>query len=278
MALDSRLPGVFSPKSLTWRNRPTSPAFSGKLEHLRQEDDAAQVVSESSGRVSVRMRTGLDDSPKVYYKISNLFTRQREVVTEAEYNGLTLVEKGPIEDDQREWSEWSTPFFESGQIIQLPSPRRFFQFEVTMESDEILDGIRIKSMSVEHSIPPLAQQAVGEISQLDDPQPFGAVPVVDAGALSTLAYDLSANVTPGDVGFDAIRISTPSKPRFRELLIGSPPVAVEPDQVLEEDSSLTLIFSDQRMDARGSLRVIFDGRVFVQGTFFEAEIFRHPKR
>ena len=115
------------------------------------------------------MRTGLDDSPKVYYKISNLFTRQREVVTEAEYNGLTLVEKGPIEDDQREWSEWSTPFFESGQLIQLPSPRRFFQFEVTMESDEILDGIRIKSMSVEHSIPPLAQQAVGEISQLDDP-------------------------------------------------------------------------------------------------------------
>ena len=244
-----------------------------ELEHLRQEDDTAQVVSESSGRVSVRMRTGLDDSPKVYYKISNLFTRQREVVTEADYNGLTLVEKGPIEDDQREWSEWSTPFFESGQLIQLPSPRRFFQFEVTMESDEILDGIRIKSMSVEHSIPPLAQQAVGEISQLDDPQPFGAVPVVDAGALSTLAYDLSANVTPGDVGFDAIRILTPSKPLFRELLIGSPPVSVEPEQVLEEESSLTLIFSDQRMDARGSLRVIFDGRVFVQGTFFEAEIF-----
>ena len=244
-----------------------------EVEHLRQEDDTAQVVPESSGRVSVRMRTGLDDSPKVYYKISNLFTRQREVVTEAEYNGLTLVEKGPIEDDQREWSEWSTPFFESGQLIQLPSPRRFFQFEVIMASDEILDGIRIKSMSVEHSIPPLAQQAVGEISQLDDPQPFGAVPVVDAGALSTLAYDLSANVTSGDVGFDAIRISTPSKPRFRELLIGSPLVSVEPEQVLEEESSLTLIFSNQRMDARGSLRVIFDGRVFVQGTFFEAEIF-----
>ena len=244
-----------------------------EVEHLRQEDDNAQVVPQSSGRVSVRMRTGLDDSPQVYFKISNLFTREREVVDQSAYNGLTLVEKGPIEDDQTEWSEWSAPFQESGQAIELPSPRRFFQFEVAMESDEILDGIRIRSLSVEHSIPPLAQQTVGEISQLDDPQPFGDVPVVAAGALSTLAYDLVANVAPGDVGFDAIRISTPSRPLFRELSIGNPPVPVEPGQVEEEAGSLTLLFPAQRVDGRVSLRVVFDARVFVQGTFFEARIF-----
>jgi hypothetical protein len=265
--------GRFLSKVIDLGERANFSHLSWAVEYLRQLDDVAQVVNESTGRISVRMRTGLDDSPQVYFKIANLFTREREVVSEAEYNSLTAVEKGPIEDDQTEWSTWSAPFTESGQQINLPSPRQFFQFEVKMESEEILEGIRINSLSVEHSIPPLAQQTVGEISQLDDPQPFGNVPILAAGNQSVLAYDLIADVASGDVGFDAIRIFTPSKPGFRELFIGNPPVSVIPDQISEEDGSLTLHFPAQRIDSRDQLRVIFDTRVFVQGTFFEAEVF-----
>ena len=244
------------------------------VEQLRQEGETPIVVTESAASISTRMRTGLDDSPLVYFRIANLFTRELELVTEEEYNSLDAVYKGPIENDLSNWSEWSAPFFVSGQRINLPSPRRFFQFEVSIESDEVLDGLRLKSLTVDHSIPPLAQQVVGEISLLSDPQPFGNVPVVSAGAISTLAYDVIADVSDGDIGFDAIRIFTPSSPQFKELFIGDPPVAVVPDQVEETEGYLNLLFSSQRAksQATGTIRVVFDARVFVQGTFFEAEV------
>ena len=244
------------------------------IEHLRQEGETQLVVPESAARISVRMRTGLDDSPLVYFRIANLFTRELELVTEDEYKSLDAVEKGPIENDLSNWSEWSAPFTVSGNKINLPSPRRFFQFEVSIESEEVLDGLRLKSLTVDHSIPPLAQQVVGEISLLSDPQPFGNVPVVPAGAISTLAYDVIADVTDGDIGFDGIRIFTPSLPQFRELFIGDPPVAVVPDQVEETAEYLNLLFSSQRAksQATGTIRVVFDAQVFVQGTFFEAEV------
>ena len=81
-------------------------------------------------------------------------------MTEDEYKSLDAVEKGPNENDQSNWSEWSAPFTVSGNKINLPSPRRFFQFEVSIESEEVLDGLRLKSLTVDHSIPPLAQQVI----------------------------------------------------------------------------------------------------------------------
>ena len=89
--------------------------------------------------------------------------------------------RGPIYDDQINWSLWSAPFTESGQPIQLPSPRQYFQFEIQIKRNAILDGLRLNSFSVEHTIPPVAQLLVAEISQLDDPRPVGDVPTTCTG-------------------------------------------------------------------------------------------------
>jgi hypothetical protein len=244
------------------------------VEKLRLVDDEAIVVTDAEVSVAIRMRTGLDDTPLVYYQYVNLFTKERGVVSEGEYGDLDIVQRGPIAEDQDNWSEWSSPFEIAGQAINLPSPRRYFQFEVAMDSDEILEGIRVKTLSVEHSIPPLAQQVIGEISQLEDPQPLGNTPVVPAGLLSTFVYDIAADVQDGDVGFDAIRIKTPARPEFREFSIGNPPTVVVPDSIAEESGSLTLFFPSQRAVSRASgiMRVVFDAEVFVSGTFFDAEV------
>ena len=242
---------------------------------VRWEGDNVVVAPDADAEVSVRMRTGMDDTPQVYYEIVNLFTRERQEVIEAEYNALREENRGPIEDDQVNWSLWSSPFVASGEKIDLPSPRRFFQFWITMESHAILDGVRLTSLTVEHVIPPLAQQLIGEISLLDTPRPPGNVPVVPAGTFSTFAYDVITDIRSSDVGFDAIRISTPSQPEFQELFIGDPPVPVVPDSVAETGDALTLFFPSHRVQSRSSgiLRIVFDAQVFVQGTFFNAEVF-----
>ena len=85
------------------------------LEKLRQVGDKLLVDLEADAEMTVVMRTGLDDNPRVYYEYTNLFTRERQVVTEEEYKSLDEGVRGPIDDDQINWSLWSAPFTESGQ-------------------------------------------------------------------------------------------------------------------------------------------------------------------
>ena len=245
------------------------------VEGLRQEGTNQVVVEDSDTEIAIRMRTGTDDNPRVFFRLVDRFTREREVVTEDEYNKLSQNEQGGSQDDQVNWSLWSSPFTSSGQRITLPSPRRYFQFEIAMKSQSILDGIQVSSLSVEHSIPPLAQQLIGEVSVLDDPRPPRSVAVVPVGQFVTFAYDLIADVAGTDIGFDAIRILTPSsQPKFRELFIGDPPEKVEPTEIIEELGSLTALFpSSHRITGRDVLQIIFDAQVFVQGSFLNAEVF-----
>ncbi len=245
------------------------------VEGLRQEGTNQVVVEGSDTEIAIRMRTGMDDNPRVFFRLVDRFTREREVVTEDEYNKLSQNERGGFQDDQVNWSLWSSPFTSSGQRIALPSPRRYFQFEIAMKSQSILDGIQATSLSVEHSIPPLAQQLIGEVSVLDDPRPPRSVAVVPVGQFVTFAYDLIADVAGTDIGFDAIRIFTPSsQPKFGELSIGNPPEKVEPTEIIEELGSLTVLFpSSHRITGRDVLQIIFDAQVFVQGSFLNAEVF-----
>lgn len=241
---------------------------------LRREGDSTAVVPDARAGVSISMRTGTDDTPQVYYEIVNSYTRERQEVSEARYNTLDDQARGPIEDDQVNWSLWSSPFAVSGAPIDLPSPRQFFQFRAALESRAILEGVRLTSLAVEHAIPPLAQQVVGEISLLEVPRPPGNAAVVPAGVPSTFACDIATDIRAADLGFDVIRISTPAQPRFVQMLIGEPPIAAIPDRVEETPEALTLFFPSHRVESRASgvLRIVFETRVFVQSTFFDAEV------
>lgn len=244
-------------------------------EKLRQEDDSLVADPGAEAQISVQMRTGIDDTPQVYYQVVNRFTRALQEISESEYNSLSEDERGPIEDDQVNWSLWSPAFTVPGQRIDLPSPRRYFQFQISLESGSILTGARVHSLGVEHAIPPLAQQLVGEISLLEVPRPEGNVPVVPAGVVSTFAYDVIADISEGDLGFDAIRIFTPSPPEFKELWAGDPPAPIRPDSVAVGPDFLALSFAAHRVVSRtpGILRIVFAAQVFQQGTFFTAEVF-----
>jgi len=243
------------------------------VEKLRLEDDGVVVVPEADARISVRMRTGTDDTPLKYYEIVNVFTGEQQEVSESQYNGLSADIRGRIKDDQDNWSRWSAPFTVSGETIDLPSPRRYFQLEASLESQAFLDGMRLKSLSVEHAVPPLAGQLLGEISLLDVPQPTGNKPIAPAGEFSTFAYDIIADVGVDEVGFDGIEIFTPAQPKFRELLIDGSSVPVVPDSLAESPGSLLLVFPTHRVTSRTFLRIIFDAQVFKQATVFNARAF-----
>ena len=83
---------------------------------LRVDAATGDLVETPQADVSLsfQMRSGLDDSPEVYYEITNKFLNELTVVTEDAYKSLTADVKGGIEADQVNWSTWSEPFTVSG--------------------------------------------------------------------------------------------------------------------------------------------------------------------
>ena len=247
-------------------------------EGLRQEGDEVFSEAEADVAALVRMRTGSDDTPQIYYRITDPVSGEREEVTEDEYDGLDLLFQAPIQDDVVNWSPWSTPFAFSGSKVELPSARRYFQIEVVMQSGAILDGVAVSSLSVEYAVPPRARQVVAEVSRLDEPQPPGDVTVVPGGVFASFALDVKTEFSEGlDTGFDAIRIFTPSTTaQLSDFLLGSPPVSVLSDiEWTAVEDTLTVRFPAHAVTeaADSLLRVVFDAQIFVQGTQMNAEVF-----
>ncbi len=262
--------------SITWSER-TFELVDGELGEL----------AEGNTSVSVRMKTGLDDSPLIHFqKVIDRDTRavSQIVVDESAYNSLPSGEQGDIEDDTENWSALSLPL-QSGQLVPLPSPRPFFQLQIVMESESVAQTVRIDSLVIEHSIPPAAA-VVGEISLADDPNPPADIGVIDkddtvvlpsinGGEEVLFAYDVRATILdPEENGFDALRIDTPTPAEFVELLMGEPLAPVDPDQVIVTDRSIEVIFTNNKIDFNNNvpLRILFRGSTVVFGTIFTGKV------
>jgi len=262
---------------LSWAQRALELGESGLVE--------LQGLGKTS--VTIRMKTGQDESPLVHFKkVIDNETRavSQVVVSEADYKKLSSGEKGDIEDDTDNWSSWSLPL-ESGQIIPLPSPRPYFQLQIIMESESVTQTVRIDSLRIEHSRPPAAA-VVGEISLEMDPNPVADIgvidkddavvlPSIDGGAEVLFAYDVRARINSANQnGFDALRIDTPTPATFVGLEMGEPLMPVEPDMVRESDEDLEIVFTSNKItfDHNVPIRVLFKGSVVVFGTIFTGTV------
>ena len=88
------------------------------------------------------------------------------------------------------------------------------------------------------------------------------------------AYDVSGVIQATQSGFDALRIDTPTRPRFLDLLMGDPLVSVAPDEVTETDSSLAVLFAANRIEFGNNapFRIVFEGSVVLYGTVFSGRV------
>ena len=184
-----------------------------------------QIVGEPEfSTMEIRTRTGTDESPFV-------FTRKLKGKQDAEeipwainstteemdlqgYESLPPTddlgrqwERGDIHDDLVNWSPFSSPYPESaangpGMAIFSPSPRRYFQFEVSFGSDDLQAARLLQTLSFDYATPPLADSLKAEIF----PREVSVSKSIDF-VYSVLAVIKSTGLT----GFDTIEISTPSR-------------------------------------------------------------------
>ncbi len=179
----------------------------------------------------IRTRTGTDTSPFVYTRrlrgkqdaedIPFSLENPGEEMGLAEYRkfpqkaGQTPITDaagrewmaGAVTDDLINWSPFSTPYPADaangpGLPIVSPSPRRYMQFEVVFNSNDLEAARVIKSLRFELLTPPFADALVGEVFPRE--VPVSEEEVFTFAARATMGTD-------GLRGFDTIEIDTPAR-------------------------------------------------------------------
>ena len=175
-------------------------------------------------RMEVRTRTGTDDSPFVFTRrlhgqvgaedIPFAVDSETEEMDQKTYETLPARDSlnrqwnaGDVQDDLVNWTPYSAPYpasagFGQGVPFLSPSPRRYFQFQVSFAGSDLTAARVLNALSFSYNTPPLADSLRGEIF------PRRA----DVSSTSEFTYSVLALIeSPGLTGFDTIEIATPSR-------------------------------------------------------------------
>jgi hypothetical protein len=263
--------------------------------------DREQLVALEDGpvRVQVEVRTGRDDTPTTYFGFDDLGAfvevskKQWERLTSSvptttaissisglEVLGSTALAgfRGPVVEDQENWSFWSVPLEVSGQHPRLPWGRHF-QLRVQLETDAFFDFARLDSLQIEIA-PLLADRVVGEVVLEEDHQPQGGRVEVPAGKKTSFVYDVGVEFSSADrTGFDVVRVVTPAEAEFSWLEIGEPLVAVEPDSIVNEEGGF-VVFLPRRLSPEGDrrLRIGLETVLYGEAGTFGGEVFNRGQQ
>ncbi|MXW79517.1 MAG: hypothetical protein F4Z57_11160, partial [Gemmatimonadetes bacterium] len=260
---------------------------------MRLVNGVAEEAPDANVQIEVEARTGIDSNPDIYYEFTDMGTRvvveqaryqgklknQSAAVTNADGLGGTLTLstrpkpglRAGIEYDQQNWTFWSFPTTESDRPLNL-NRGSHLQIKVVLHSERFDEFVRLDSLWIETS-PILASRVVAEIAQLGQPNPARGVAEVPLGEMTDFTYDIKAEFAAGEVGFDALRISTGStQTEFKALEVDG--IATDPAGIEVADNGF-VVQLPQRISSAYSpnLRVTFAAEVFDFARTFEGEVF-----
>ncbi|MBI4530459.1 MAG: hypothetical protein HY709_02955 [Candidatus Latescibacteria bacterium] len=245
----------------------------------RKEGERVVPAPDAHVSASMEIKTGRDDTPWAYFGFNDQGELQEVTMTEYErlrqrifaFDPSLVGWRGPITEDQKNWSFWSVPLRESGEQPGVPAGR-YVQVRVQLKTEELWEYARVESLGVE-TLPLLVDRVVGEVGVTGNTQVGEEVALARIGEMTEFAYAMKAQFSGRDrPGFDAVRILTPSEAIFRRLEMGDPLGVVTPDSVRSEAGGLT-VYLPRRVDKDASLRIILGTRLYTGSAKFEGEIF-----
>ncbi len=209
----------------------------------------------------VRVRTGLDDTPVLYLQrkqdaFGGLVGTQ-EVRREA-YYALAERERGPLTDDLRHWSPWST--VANGGLIAAPVPRRYIQFEADFNGN-LVSARQLGRLEFEHLQPPLADELRAEIYPR----------LAEAEKPATFRYAVGLTATGPVRGYDEIEVDTNVQAEsIRAVTVDQRPVVFAVEELRPDGFRLGLPL----VAANGQvLEFTFDLPIFRFGTTFSGRAY-----
>lgn len=240
-----------------------------------------QAVEDPDARVwlTAEARTGRDSDPNIYQEYDD---KGREIVVDRDRFEFELKEsvgygyvasgrpgvRASIQYDSDHWTFWSAPITESGQPLRLNSGSHI-QLKLTLHSEDFNAFTRLDSLWIETS-PLLASNVRGEVARLDEPQPAHGFTEVELGQKTDFTYDIRADFTAAQRGFDAVRIRLGAVPEFKSLVLGAE--AVEPAHITTDDGLFLVLPRRITAAANAPIRIVFAAEVRVFATTFAGEV------
>ena len=237
---------------------------------------------DAAAEIRIRFRTGTDADPRTYYTFND--QGGLEEMDRSEWRALRARPtpyapefvgwQGPITEDRENWTPWSGPVTESGTRLEMPS-NQFFQVQIEFSSGRPTDMTRLDSLSIEvQSL--LVPTLIGEVALAGDPLSPNLAQVT-LGKPTALTYAVCAKfATAGHVGFDAVRIATPARPEFLQLLMGSPSEVVSPDSFTTDPTGLT-VYLPRRVDADIEAQIELRTTLYTLSTQLRGEVFNRTE-
>ena len=242
-----------------------------------------------NSKLEVRVRSGMDETPDVYYRsvavngVRELLPTDSngDTLTQATYEKrLSETERGPIRGDAAHWSQWQ--LVSNGSKLNLPAPRRYFQFSIDF-ANRTLDASRaIADLGFEFESPPVDRI----VAEIDPPRTI-------VGEQTAFTYAARTVNATGRSGFVRFEIETPARvsagrtveildadnnrldgAEFTgDMLEGNLPAQVGAfaiEEVADDHFTLSL----PQISADGTLlKIEFDAAVFRYGTRFQGRAF-----
>ena len=163
------------------------------LQRLRWDSDIPPGTS-----ITAQTRSGNNMTEEyVYHKKSGTVT------TKKAWEKLPKPARGKVDTTLvvgSDWSAWSNSYQFSGQEFLSPSPRRFVQFRISLNSDHPDNAPTLRSLSLDYT-----EVFLSEV--LGNLQPNNAKP----GIPQKFTYTLTAAPVEEDGGFNQIRLQTPAQ-------------------------------------------------------------------
>ena len=246
----------------------------------RREGDRLVEAPAAKVTANVMLKVGLDDTPRAFYTYDQMgqlvettpddFENLKNIVYA--WNLPSVGWRGPIVDDTTSWSFWTAPVSQSGDRPRLPRGR-YLKVRVRLETDNLWEFARVESLSVE-TAKLLAERVAGEVAVAGNLHPHLKIAEVRVGEQNEFVYDVGAEFSADQSGFDAVRLFTPSGARVLAVETGDPLAAAEPDSVVEEPGGFA-VYLPERIGPTGDqrLRLRFETALYDAAGEVTAEAF-----
>jgi hypothetical protein len=212
--------------------------------------------------LTVRLRTGVDDTPIRYQKkvrdSRGIVTGWTDVTAE-HYYSLDRGDRAPFSEDTENWSPWTQ--VDNGALPAAPGPRRFVQFRLEFDGG-LFETHQVDRIGFDYLVPPLADALTAEI--------YPRLAEAERPATFRYAVRLEAD---GDVrGFDHLEVDTNvGITAVREVTLNGLPYTLEVESIREDGFVLRfpLVHEDGAL-----LEFTFDLPIFRFGTTFSGRASR----
>lgn len=215
---------------------------------------------DSNAQVLFSTKTGFAPDDSLYFQQTGRL-RDLEEVTRRDFDrNLDPTNAGSVVENTRDWSAWSPPYAQLQGPLESPDNRQYVQFQLRLISNGLEDKAIVDSVSIQYTVPALADSIIGEISPARAP----------VGEVTDFTLHLRSVTDNEHRGFDTVLIATPFEVSTARVEVDGQGVASTAQWTGDQ---LSVSFEDDRIDRTGTqVAVHFETLVTVSGTEFSTQV------